>query len=189
MVQSPPVYISPLDLGPKYVEKMGAGFQEYCKEYGEHYCLGQLIFWHHQTNAEPDLALARARRGCLLLPDLSSFFPTDSAPPLYGPRTVRFMLSRMVSFLILPSIIIITIIFLSSFVVIVTVVIISTIVIFIGIIIVTVIIVIVSSLLSSLSSPSSPSWSSCHHYHCCYFRHFRCRRHHHLYCYHHHQYT
>ncbi|KAM4103737.1 hypothetical protein ACJW30_06G100700 [Castanea mollissima] len=31
---SPPVYISPLDLGPKYTDKLGAGFQEYCKTYG-----------------------------------------------------------------------------------------------------------------------------------------------------------
>ncbi|XP_042477330.1 histone-lysine N-methyltransferase ATXR3-like isoform X2 [Macadamia integrifolia] len=31
---SPPVYISPLDLGPKYTDKLGSGFQEYCKIYG-----------------------------------------------------------------------------------------------------------------------------------------------------------
>ncbi|XP_078428561.1 SET domain protein 2 [Wolffia australiana] len=94
-VKSPPVYISPLDLGPKYVEKMGAGFNEYCKTYGENYCLGQLIFWHNQTSADPDSTLVRARRGCLVLPDMSSFFPADPSSSLYGPRTVRFMLSRM----------------------------------------------------------------------------------------------
>ncbi|CAA6671908.1 unnamed protein product [Spirodela intermedia] len=100
-VKSPPVYISPLDLGPKYVEKMGPGFQEYCKSYGENYCLGQLIFWHNQTSAEPDCSLARARRGCLVLPDVASFYASSSQRPpaetVYGPRTVRFMLARMVS--------------------------------------------------------------------------------------------
>ncbi|CAL5338569.1 unnamed protein product [Camellia sinensis] len=34
-VTSPPVSISPLDLGPKYTNKLGSGFQEYRKNYGE----------------------------------------------------------------------------------------------------------------------------------------------------------
>ncbi|KAM1239978.1 hypothetical protein FF1_045502 [Malus domestica] len=97
-VTSPPVYISPLDLGPKYTEKLGSGFQEYCKTYGENYCLGQLIFWYNQTSAEPDCSLARASRGCLSLPNLSSFYAKVQKPSLqrvYGPRTVKFMLARM----------------------------------------------------------------------------------------------
>ncbi|TKY48777.1 Histone-lysine N-methyltransferase ATXR3 [Spatholobus suberectus] len=97
-ITSPPVYISPLDLGPKYTNKLGAEFQEYRKIYGENYCLGQLIFWHNQSNADPDHSLARASRGCLSLPDISSFYAKAQKPSrhcVYGPRTVRSMLARM----------------------------------------------------------------------------------------------
>ncbi|GMN58057.1 hypothetical protein TIFTF001_027145 [Ficus carica] len=97
-VTSPPVYISPLDLGPKYKDKLGTGLQEYCKTYGENYCLGQLIFWHNQTSADPDCSLARASRGCLSLPEFGSFYAKFQKPSrqrVYGPRTVRFMLARM----------------------------------------------------------------------------------------------
>uniref|UniRef100_A0A5B6ZPZ1 Putative histone-lysine N-methyltransferase ATXR3 n=1 Tax=Davidia involucrata TaxID=16924 RepID=A0A5B6ZPZ1_DAVIN len=97
-VTSPPVHISPLDLGPKYTDKLGSGFQEYCKTYGENYCLGQLIYWHNQTNAEPDCNLARASRGCLSLPDIGSFYAKVQKPSrhrVYGPRTLKFMLARM----------------------------------------------------------------------------------------------
>ena len=95
------MYISPLDLGPKSKDKLGAGLQEYCKTYGENYCLGQLIFWHNQTNADPDSTLARASRGCLSLPEFGSFYAKIQKPSrqrVYGPRTLRFMLARMVSF-------------------------------------------------------------------------------------------
>ncbi|KAL7219013.1 hypothetical protein ACSBR2_012143 [Camellia fascicularis] len=98
-VTSPPVSISPLDLGPKYTDKLGSGFQEYRKTYGENYCLGQLIYWHNQTSAaEPDSSLARAIRGCLSLPDIGSFYAKVQKPSrhrVYGPRTVKFMLARM----------------------------------------------------------------------------------------------
>ena len=73
---------------------------EYCKTYGENYCLGQLIYWHNQANADPDRVLVRASRGCLSLPDISSFYAKAQKPSkqrVYGPRTVRFMLARMVS--------------------------------------------------------------------------------------------
>ncbi|KAG8386975.1 hypothetical protein BUALT_Bualt03G0204500 [Buddleja alternifolia] len=96
-VTSPPVYITPLDLGPKYADKLGSGVHEYCKTYGETYCLGQLMFWHNQ-NAEPDATLAKASRGCLSLPDVGSFYAKVQKPSrqrVYGPRTVKFMLSRM----------------------------------------------------------------------------------------------
>lgn len=98
-VTSPPVHITPLDLGPKYADKLGSGVHEYCKTYGEAYCLGQLIFWHNQ-NAEPDAVLAKASRGCLSLPDVGSFYAKVQKPSrqrVYGPRTVKFMLSIMVS--------------------------------------------------------------------------------------------
>ncbi|XP_047944061.1 histone-lysine N-methyltransferase ATXR3-like [Salvia hispanica] len=96
-VTSPPVYISPLDLGPKYADKLGSGLHEYCKTYGETYCLGQLMFWHNQ-NAEPDAVLAKASRGCLSLPDVGSFYAKVQKPSrqrVYGPRMVKFMLSIM----------------------------------------------------------------------------------------------
>uniref|UniRef100_A0A0Q3V417 ATXR3 C-terminal domain-containing protein n=1 Tax=Setaria italica TaxID=4555 RepID=A0A0Q3V417_SETIT len=96
-VKSPPVHISPLDLGPKYADKLGPGFQEYCKTYPEDYCLAQLIYWYSQ-NSEPESRLTRARKGCLSLPDVSSFYVKSAKPGqerVYGNRTVRFMLSRM----------------------------------------------------------------------------------------------
>ncbi|OWM79847.1 hypothetical protein CDL15_Pgr023259 [Punica granatum] len=95
---SPPVFISPLDLGPKYSDKLGAGGHDYCKTYGENYCLGQLIFWHLQTNSEPDSTLFRMGRGCLSLPDVGSFYAKLQKPSrqrVYGPQTVRFMLAQM----------------------------------------------------------------------------------------------
>ncbi|PWA74297.1 F-box domain, cyclin-like protein [Artemisia annua] len=97
-VVSPPVYISPLDLGPKAAEKMGPGLHEYRKTYGKNYCLGQLIFWHNQAYAEPDTNLIRASRGCLSLPEIGSFYVKYQKPSperVYGPRTVKSMLSRM----------------------------------------------------------------------------------------------
>lgn len=99
-VTSPPVYITPLDLGPKYADKLGPGVHEYCKTYGETYCLGQLMFWYNQS-AEPDAILEKASRGCLSLPDVGSFYAKVQQPSrqrVYGRRTVKFMLSRMVSF-------------------------------------------------------------------------------------------
>ncbi|WCJ37690.1 Histone-lysine N-methyltransferase ATXR3 [Euphorbia peplus] len=95
---SQPVHISPLDLGPKFNDKLGAGIYEYRKAYGENYCLGQLIYWHIQTNAQPDVNLARASRGCLSLPDISSFYAKVQKPSqqrIYGPKTVKLMLERM----------------------------------------------------------------------------------------------
>ncbi|KAF5746032.1 SET domain protein 2 isoform 1 [Tripterygium wilfordii] len=97
-VTSEPVYISPLDLGPKYADKLGAGLHEFCKTYGENYCLGQLIFWHIQTNSEPDNSFLRASQGCMSLPEIGSFYAKVQKPSpqrVYGPKTVKFMLARM----------------------------------------------------------------------------------------------
>ncbi|KAK4486863.1 hypothetical protein RD792_006171 [Penstemon davidsonii] len=96
-VTSPPVYITPLDLGPKFANKLGSGVHEYCKTYSETYCLGQLMFWYNQ-NAEPDATFTRASRGCLSLPDVGSFYAKVQKPSrqrVYGPRTVKVMLSKM----------------------------------------------------------------------------------------------
>ncbi|XP_071698145.1 histone-lysine N-methyltransferase ATXR3-like [Rutidosis leptorrhynchoides] len=97
-VVSPPVYISPLDLGPKSAEKLGQGLHEFRKTYAKNYCLGQLIFWHNQAYAEPDSNLIRASRGCLSLPEIGSFYTRTVKPSphrAYGPRTVKSMLTRM----------------------------------------------------------------------------------------------
>ncbi|XP_015082025.1 histone-lysine N-methyltransferase ATXR3 [Solanum pennellii] len=97
-VTSPPVYISPLDLGPKYTDKLGPGTHEYRKTYGENYCLGQLFYWYNQANADPENCLFKASRGCLSLPEAGSFYAKVQKPSrqrVYGPRTVKFMLSRM----------------------------------------------------------------------------------------------
>ncbi|KAE8686536.1 Histone-lysine N-methyltransferase ATXR3 [Hibiscus syriacus] len=96
-VTSPPVYISPLDLSPKYSDNF-TGLQEYCKTYGENYCLGQLIFWYNQTSVDPDSSLFRVSRGCLSLPHIGCFYSNVQKPSkhrVYGPKTVKFMLSWM----------------------------------------------------------------------------------------------
>ncbi|XP_050206422.1 histone-lysine N-methyltransferase ATXR3 [Mercurialis annua] len=92
------VHISPLDLGPKSAEKLGGGTYEYRKTYGENYCMGQLIYWHIQTYIEPDCTLGKASRGCLSLPDISSFYAKAQKPSqqrIYGPKTVKLMMERM----------------------------------------------------------------------------------------------
>ncbi|KAM0002567.1 hypothetical protein Hdeb2414_s0322g00867181 [Helianthus debilis subsp. tardiflorus] len=98
VVGSPPVYISPLELGPKSAKKMGPGLHEYRKTYDKTYCLGQLIFWHNQAYVEPDANLIKARKGCLSLAEIRSFYSKIHKPSsqrVYGPRTVKSMLSRM----------------------------------------------------------------------------------------------
>lgn len=87
-------------MGPKYMEKMSSGFQEYCKTYGKNYCFSQLIYWHNQTNSDPDCSLMKTRRGCLVLPDISSFYSNNQKSlrkHVYGVKTLREMLWRMVS--------------------------------------------------------------------------------------------
>lgn len=96
---SSPVQISPLDLGAKYADKLGEGIKEYRKTYGENYCLGQLIYWYEQTNTDPDLTLVKATRGCLSLPEVASFYAKAHKPSkhrVYGPKTVKTMVSQMV---------------------------------------------------------------------------------------------
>ncbi|CAN0914646.1 Histone-lysine N-methyltransferase ATXR3 [Linum grandiflorum] len=95
---SPPVHISPLDLGPECAAKLGDGIHEYRKTYGENYCIGQLIFWHVQTNTDPDATLAKATKGCLSLPDVASFYAKPQKlkqQRIYGPKNLKIMLERM----------------------------------------------------------------------------------------------
>ena len=101
---SSPVHISPLDLGAKYAEKLGDSMKEYRKTYGENYCVGQLIYWYEQTNTDPDVTLVKATRGCLSLPDVASFYAKAQKPSkhrVYGPKTVKTMVSQMVKVLAL----------------------------------------------------------------------------------------
>ncbi|CAN1232252.1 Histone-lysine N-methyltransferase ATXR3 [Linum perenne] len=95
---SPSVHISPLDLGPECAQKLGNGIHEYRKTYGENYCIGQLIFWHVQTNTDPDATLAKATKGCLTLPDVGSFYAKPQKlkqQRIYGPKNLKLMLERM----------------------------------------------------------------------------------------------
>ncbi|XP_035835083.1 uncharacterized protein LOC110890794 isoform X1 [Helianthus annuus] len=94
----PTCYISPLAWA-KSAEKMGPGLHEYRNTYDKNYCLGQLIFWHNQAYAEPNANLIKASRGCLSLPEIGSFYSKIQKPSsqrVYGLRTVKSMLSRMV---------------------------------------------------------------------------------------------
>ncbi|KAF9679074.1 hypothetical protein SADUNF_Sadunf07G0102200 [Salix dunnii] len=102
---SPPVHISPLDLGPKCADKLGGLPHKYQKTYGGNYYMGQLIFWHIQTNTEPDFTVAKASKGCLSLPEIGSFYAKVQKPSqqrIYGPKTVKLMLERMM-FTLPPS--------------------------------------------------------------------------------------
>ncbi|KAJ0668027.1 hypothetical protein HanPI659440_Chr17g0684311 [Helianthus annuus] len=84
--------------GPQVCRENGPGLHEYRKTYDKNYCLGQLIFWHNQAYAEPDDNLIKASRGCLSLPEIESFYSKIQKPSsqrVYGPRTVKSMLSRM----------------------------------------------------------------------------------------------
>ena len=73
--ESPPLTITPLDLGPKHAYKLGAApFKKWVKTYSKDYVLGQLIFWYKPNEAEPGASLAKASRGCLILTDPTSCY-------------------------------------------------------------------------------------------------------------------
>ncbi|XP_057838042.2 histone-lysine N-methyltransferase ATXR3 [Cryptomeria japonica] len=95
---SPPLYISPLDLGPKYADSLGAGFQEWQKTYSKDYALGQLIYWFKQTSSDPGASLNKARRGCLVLPEISSCYAKTHKQELsqdYGSKQRAELIRRM----------------------------------------------------------------------------------------------
>uniref|UniRef100_A0A7I4A821 CCHC-type domain-containing protein n=1 Tax=Physcomitrium patens TaxID=3218 RepID=A0A7I4A821_PHYPA len=71
MVDSPPILIYACDLGPKH---SGAGPYMWRKSYSKNYIWGQLISWFRQTSADPGASLVQDRRGCLMLPDISSCY-------------------------------------------------------------------------------------------------------------------
>lgn len=97
-LESPPLYISPLDLGPKYADSLGSGFQEWKKIYSKDYALGQLMYWYVQTSPDPGYSLTKARRGCLVLPDISSCYaktPKQEFSRGYGSKEHAEMIRRM----------------------------------------------------------------------------------------------
>lgn len=97
-LESPPLYISPLDLGPKYAESLGGGFREYRKAYSKEYALGQLMYWYVQASSDPGKSLMKARRGCLVLPDISSCYaktPKQEFSRGYGSKEQAEMIRRM----------------------------------------------------------------------------------------------
>ncbi|KAI5060431.1 hypothetical protein GOP47_0024851, partial [Adiantum capillus-veneris] len=95
--ESPPLTISPLDLGPKHAHKLGAASSmEWTKTYSKDYVLGQLIFWYEPNVAEPGASLAKASKGCLSLPDPISCYAKSSQQRLvYGSMDRLRMLRRM----------------------------------------------------------------------------------------------
>jgi hypothetical protein len=71
MVDSQPILIYACDLGPKH---SGSGPYMWRKSYSKNYIWGQLISWFRQTSADPGASLVQDRRGCLMLPDISSCY-------------------------------------------------------------------------------------------------------------------
>ncbi|XP_024381473.1 histone-lysine N-methyltransferase ATXR3 isoform X3 [Physcomitrium patens] len=71
LVDSPPILIYACDLGPKH---SGAGPYMWRKSYSKNYVWGQLISWFRQTSVDPGASLVQDRRGCLMLPDISSCY-------------------------------------------------------------------------------------------------------------------
>ncbi|KAG0624404.1 hypothetical protein M758_3G245200 [Ceratodon purpureus] len=71
LVDSQPILIYACDLGPKH---SGSGPYMWRKSYSKNYIWGQLISWFRQTSADPGASLVQDRRGCLMLPDISSCY-------------------------------------------------------------------------------------------------------------------
>lgn len=98
-VVSPPLTINPLDLGPKHAHTLGAASsQEWRKTYNKDYVLGQLIFWYKHNVADPGSSLAKAVRGCLILPEPMSCYAKSSqafSRLAYGKRHRWEMFRRM----------------------------------------------------------------------------------------------
>ncbi|KAH7365252.1 hypothetical protein KP509_18G017200 [Ceratopteris richardii] len=95
---SPPLTISPLDLGPKYAHKLGgaSSLMEWKKTYGKDYILGQLIFWNKPNVDDPGAGLLKASKGCLILPDPMSCYAKPGHQHLvYGSMDRLQMLRRM----------------------------------------------------------------------------------------------
>ncbi|KAJ7518910.1 hypothetical protein O6H91_20G014700 [Diphasiastrum complanatum] len=95
---SPAISLNSLDLGPRHSYGLGTGVQYWSKTYGKDYVLGQLIYWYKQDAADPGSSLAKARRGCLVLPDVSSCYSKTVQQDFrrgYGSRKLVEMIAYM----------------------------------------------------------------------------------------------
>ncbi|KAJ7549235.1 hypothetical protein O6H91_07G046000 [Diphasiastrum complanatum] len=96
--ESPAIFLNSLDLGPRHAYGLGAGFQSWSKTYGKDYVLGQLIYWYQHGAADPGSSLPKARRGCLVLPDVSSCYSKSLQQEFrrgYGSRQRFEMIAHM----------------------------------------------------------------------------------------------
>lgn len=97
-MESPSLLIYACDLGPKH---SGPGPFMWRKTYSKNYVWGQLISWFRQTSADPGASLVQDRRGCLMLPDISSCYARtpqhDVFRRSYSNKDRKKMLLHMVS--------------------------------------------------------------------------------------------
>lgn len=96
-VESKPILIYACDLGPKH---SGSGPYCYKKSYSKNYIWGQLISWFRQTSTDPGASLLQDRRGCLMLPDISSCYAKTIQHDFrcgYSNKDRKRMISHMVS--------------------------------------------------------------------------------------------
>ncbi|KAL3697909.1 hypothetical protein R1sor_011985 [Riccia sorocarpa] len=95
VVTSPPVLITPLDLGTKHSITEDTQWR---KVYGKDYVWGQLINWFKQNVVDPGSSLAKSAHGCLVLPDISSCYSRNPQHDLqrgYGPKARDKMIQHM----------------------------------------------------------------------------------------------
>lgn len=98
MVESEPLLIYACDLGPKH---QGSGPFKWHKSYSKSYIWGQLISWFRQTSADPGASLVQDRRGCLMLPDVSSCYARTIQHDFrcgYSEKDRKKMIFHMVSY-------------------------------------------------------------------------------------------
>lgn len=96
MVESQPILIYACDLGPKH---SGSGPYMFRKSYSKNYIWGQLISWFRQTSTDPGATLVQDRRGCLMLPDISSCYARSVQHDFrcgYSNKDRKRMISHMV---------------------------------------------------------------------------------------------
>jgi hypothetical protein len=95
-VESTSMNIHPLDLGSS--RHTISGPRVWHKTYSKEYVWGQLIGWYKQSVADPGASLAKAGRGCLTLPDVSSCYAKSMQHDFrqgYGPKHREKMICQM----------------------------------------------------------------------------------------------
>ncbi|CAM6122763.1 unnamed protein product [Calypogeia fissa] len=96
VVESAPMDIHPLDLGSS--RHSSSGTRVWHKTYSKEYVWGQLMGWYKQSVADPGASLAKAARGCLTLPDVSSCYAKSMQHDFrqgYGQKHRQKMISHM----------------------------------------------------------------------------------------------